>query len=238
MAAAISALLAVIVAAPTGSAGGSCEKTERGLARALESAQVEKEPEGTVKMVFEDATRSLATCPGREGLAYLRVRSAELGRGVLVGDLPPGGLGALRELTNGAAAQFPDSPRILTVAARVTRDPGLARRALAANPAYLPARVALADMLADAGDWPGAEKVLPDARGLDATSDGLVVLSRVQLANGNAAAALATATQALTRRRLDLVEPDAGDPRPLRRAQAVAASAKETLRAQRKKTRH
>ncbi|HXU63552.1 MAG TPA: tetratricopeptide repeat protein, partial [Polyangia bacterium] len=102
----------------------------------------------------------------------------------------------------------------------------VARRAAAAQPGYVPARVALADILLDRGDWRAAERVLADGTGLDGTSDGLLVLARVALAKGDARGALAMAKRVLTGRKPELVEPDAGDPRPLLRARAVEKQAR------------
>jgi hypothetical protein len=225
----IAVLLAVLIVG-TPAAAADCSREERWLTGSLETAQFAKEPEGLVQTVFETASRALQRCPDSEGLAYLRVRSAELGRGVLVGSAPPGGSAELRDLAAKTAERFSGSARILTVAARVSRDERTARRALVVSPDYLPARVVLADILVDRGDWRQAERVLGDGRGLEATSDGLVVLARVQLAKGDARRARAAAKRALARRTSELIEPDAGDPRPRLRAEEVARQAEQALR--------
>lgn len=233
----IAALVVAVIAGSPAAAPEDCSRSERWLAGTLETAQFAKEPEGVVRTVFDAASSALQRCPDSEGLAYLRVRSAELGRGVLVGSAPPGGSAELRDLAAKAAERFPGSARILTVVARVSRDEPIARRAVGVSPGYVPARVALADILIDRGEWREAERVLGDGRGLDATSDGLAVLARVELAKGDARRALATAKRAMARRRPELVEPDAGDPRPLARAEQVAARAKAALRAGKRRVR-
>lgn len=224
--AAIGPLIVVLLAAAPGRSKADCVRIERGLSRALEMAQFEKEPEGTVGKVFADSGTARQSCPDAEGLAYLHARSAELGGGALVGRLLPAGVAELRKITADAARQFPSSARILTVHARVSRDEAVARRAVAAEPEYVPARVALADILVDRGDWRAAERVLGEGRGLDGTSDGLLVRARVQLAKGDARGALATAKRVLTGRKPELLEPDAGDPRPLLGARAVEKQAR------------
>jgi len=228
--AAIGALIVALLAAAPGGTNQDCLRIERGLSRALQMAQFEKEPEGTVGKVFADSRNARQSCPDAEGLAYLYVRSAELGGGALVGRLLPAGAAELQKITADAARRFPSSARILTVHARVSRDEGAARRAVAADPVYLPGRIALADILVDRGDWRAAERVLGEGRGLDGTSDGLLVLARVELAKGDVRGALATAKRVLTGRKPELVEPDAGDPRPLLRARAVEEEARARRR--------
>jgi hypothetical protein len=94
----------------------------------------------------------------------------------------------------------------------------------------VPAQVALADILVETGDWRGAEgalSALSDPSALAETSDGFVVLARIQLARGNSRGALHAANQALHGRRVDLIEPDARDPRPSREANSIAARARQ-----------
>lgn len=219
-----SGTLIVLMTASVSVTDGRCLVIERGLSASL-AAGVEKEPESTVRTVFDHATSGLQQCPDSEGLAYLRVRAAELGGGMLVGDPPPGGVSALRELTAQAADRFPTSARILAAYARVSREPSIARRAVAADAHYVPGRVVLADILLDSGNWREAEAVLGDGRGLDATSDGLVVFARIALEKRSPVTALARVREALTRRQFDVIEPDARDPRPLMRAHAIAGLA-------------
>jgi hypothetical protein len=227
------ALLIAVAAGGTGLGGlapDQCSRTQTALENALESAQFQKEPESGLRRIYSEANKATQRCPAAEGVAYVLVRSAELGRGVLVGQLPINGAPELPKLTAAAAEKFPKSARILTVDARVSRDAETARRAMAADPKYIPARVALADILVQSGDWHGAEASLDNAQGLNATNDGLVVLALIKLEKGDARGAFAKANQALSGRRAEPIEPDARDPRPVARAHAVAARAALSLR--------
>jgi len=232
MAAAVGALIVVAVGglgagAPT---SDECPRIQTGLESALELVQFNKEPEDGLRSIYSDATRATQECPEMEGLAYVRVRTAELGRGALIGLLPPDAPLELRELAAAAVERFPKSARILTVEARVSGNAEVARRAVAADPKYPPARVALADILVQSGDWRSAETILANTPRLNATNDGLVVWALVKLEKGDARGALAKANQALTGQHEEPIEPDARDPRPMMRAHAVAARAALALR--------
>ncbi|MFL5305565.1 MAG: tetratricopeptide repeat protein [Polyangia bacterium] len=183
------------------------------------------EPEGTVRHVYVEATESEGRCPENEKIAYVRVRSAELGRGALVGQMAPQLIAEWKDLARQEAKRFPASARVLTVAARASGDLDLARRAVKADPNYAPASVALAQAMIGAGDPSGALKVLAGVASLDATSDGLVALGRARLATRDFKGAAKAATAALSHRQIDLVEPDAGDPRPSAAAHEIAARA-------------
>jgi tetratricopeptide (TPR) repeat protein len=193
-------------------------------------AQAEMEPEGTVPHVYVEATESEGRCPENENIVYLRLRSAELGRGAIVGQMAPQLIAEWKELARQEAKRFPASARVLTVAARASGELDVARRAVVANPHYAPASVALAEAMIDAGDPIGALKVLDGVGSLDATSDGFVALGRARLATRDFKGALKAATAALRHRQIDLVEPDAGDPRPSAAAHEIAARAALALR--------
>lgn len=224
MVATVGPLLAILLGTSTG-ASAWCAETEKELLGLLDLTEIQKEPESTLRYVFTTATEAWAKCPQAEGLAYLRVRSAELGGGKFVGELPAGGLEELRKLTAEAARRFPRSARILTARARTARDAVAARGAVAIDPNYAPARVALADILVDAGEWAEAQKVLRRARTPNGAVDVFTVLARIDLAKGDRRSALAQAERALKAPSMNSVEPDAGDPRPVMRAHAVAALA-------------
>ncbi len=62
---------------------------------------------------------------------------------------------------------------------------------------------------------------------LASTSDGFVVLARIKLAKGDARGAIQTANEALHARAVDLIEPDARNPRPAVEAGQILARARE-----------
>jgi tetratricopeptide (TPR) repeat protein len=203
----------------------SCDETAHALARELEMAQLEMEPEGTVRRVYAEATESEGRCPDNEKIVYLRLRSAELGRGALVGQLTPQLIADWKDLARQEAKRFPASARVLTVAARASGELDVARLALEADPHYAPASIALAQAMIDAGHPADALKVLAGVSSLDATNDGFVAVGRARLAIGDFKGALQAATAALRHRQIDLIEPDAGDPRPSAAAHEIAARA-------------
>src|SRR5882762_7525474 len=84
-----------------------CARVAESLMRALHMAQFEKKPEGTVRSVFGDATTAQAHCASSESVAYLRLRAAELGKGLLIGDLTPAARAEWRRLADDEAVRFP-----------------------------------------------------------------------------------------------------------------------------------
>jgi hypothetical protein len=167
----------------------------------------------------------VARCPTNEALTYLQLRAAELGKGSLVGDLTPNARAEWRLFAENATVQFPNSARILTIGARATGSVDMARRAVAADSAYVPATVALASNLIAANDAANASTILNDFSSLERTSDGFAVLARARLAINDLPGALKAAQQQLTKRRPELTESDAGNPWPNIDAHETAAFA-------------
>jgi hypothetical protein len=215
---------AVEAAAPTEDAP-ACARTAASLMRVLEMAQFQKEPEGTVRSVFDDATVAEVRCARSESVTYVRLRSAELGKGSFVGDLTPAARAEWQRLADRAAVRFPRSARILTESARATGSVEIAMRAVAADGTYVPAKVALASALIGAGEAARAARMLDGLAGLEATSDGFAVLARARLATNDFVGASRAAKQQLRHRQVELIEPDVGNPWPLIEAHEVAAFA-------------
>jgi hypothetical protein len=225
-------------AGPATSDANACDHVANALMHALQMAQVAKEPEGTVRRVFDDATNAQPRCAASEAVTYLRIRSAELGKGSFVGDLTPAARTEWRQLADDAAMRFPRSARILAVDARATGKIEIARRAVAADDAYAPARVALASALIASGDPASAAKMLDGLSGLDATSDGFAVLARARLASSDLLGALRAAKDQFTKRKIELIEPDAGNQWPVVDAHEVAGFAALGLRRYDEAARH
>lgn len=223
-----------LLAAPDASAPSSpreeCQRAGAPLMRMLEMAQFQKEPEGSVRTVFEGATKAAPLCPHDELVAYLRLRGAELGKGALVGALDPSAREQLRRDADEAAVQFPGSARILTIDARASGTVSAARRAVDEDGAYAPAKVALAAALVAAGDAQTAVKLLGTTPKLDATSDGFTVLARARLAVHDLRGAIRATRSVFTGRQMELIEPDAGNRWPVVEAHEIAGLAALELR--------
>ena len=182
------------------------------------------EPESGLASIYDQATQGAERCPDSEGLAYLRLRAAALGRGARVGRQAPSADDEWRMLTTFLAARFPQSAQIATVQARASGTAADARKALALNPKYLPARVALAAALRSSLPTEALTYLTPE-RDLATVSDGYTVLARARWALGDSAGAIEAAKQALHARAFRLIEPDARDPRPLSGAHEVMGQA-------------
>jgi hypothetical protein len=196
------------------------------LAQVLRFAEFAKEPQDKIRQVFDTATSAQVRCPASEELAYLRVRSAELGQGAFLGEkLTPAADAEWRRLAHAVAQRFPRSARILTVDARGTNSVDTARRAVALDEHYVPAKVAVATALVAAGEADQAAKILDGLPGLETTSDGFTTLARARLATNDLQGAARAANMELTHRQPDLVEADAGRSWPIWEAHEIAALA-------------
>ncbi len=154
-----------------------------------------------------------------ESLAYVRLRSAELATERLATD--DARVKADRALAQQLSKDFPASARIATVWARYDRSVDRARQAVAIDPRYAPARVALANALVDAGDVIEAKRVIEAVKNLANLDDGFTVLARVRWAEGNAKGAIEAASKELKGRDAIGVEPGDGDVRAIAKAHEV-----------------
>ncbi len=148
------------------------EATEDG-ACAAQQARVEaeagllataKDEFGALRSIGDSALAALRQCPGSARLWYLAARAAE------VLEVPSAGQafaasGGLKEIVAQAAAHAPGSAPVATVAARVDGGSAAARRALALDADYLPARCALAEALAREGAMAQALELVPASAG-------------------------------------------------------------------------
>lgn len=181
-----------------------------------------KEPESAIGGIYDRATESEAQCPNSEPIAYFRLRAAELGRGRPMFDAGKFHPEELKDMAAKAALRFPRSARIATARARIVGTVAAAEQAVALDPNYAPAQVALAAALLQSGQAAEARALLERTPHLAATTDGFSVLARAALDMQDVKAARRAARMALTGLDPDLVEPDARDPRPV-------LSAHETL---------
>jgi len=191
-----------------------CAREERALAKRFSMSAVSMEPESALRGIFDRATESKRRCPQSEAIEYFRLRAAELGRGGPIVRPVAADRGELDAMTAEAGHRFPSSARIATIRARVLGTVDSAKQASILDPTYVPAKVALAAAMLEAGQIGDARDLLEQVKNLDSTSDGFSVLARARLKMGDVGGARKAAKMVLTGRSIDLIEPDARDPRP------------------------
>lgn len=198
----------------------SCKDLASDLQETFERAKIAMEPQANMASIYDRSTEAKDRCANDEQLAYLRLRSAELGRGALVGRQPESTREEWRSLARELSARFPTSVRIATIQARASGALADAHRAADLDPSYAPAQVALAAALV-ATKPADAATLLVSLKDLGAVSDGYSVLARVRFALHDSKGAAKEAMRALHGRKIDLIEPDARDPRPLSEAHEI-----------------
>src|SRR5207237_1026956 len=102
---------------------------------------------GVFRTVGDRALAALKECPRSARLWYLAARSAEVLESPANGQAFAAEEG-LKKIVADALSHSPSSAPVATVAARVQGSSSLARKALALDPHYQPARRALAELLA------------------------------------------------------------------------------------------
>jgi tetratricopeptide (TPR) repeat protein len=199
---------------PSAGAPASCDVVANSLSNELSASSMAMEPEGRRQAIYDRATTAGARCGNSEALAYVRLRASELTTERATSDDPR--MKAFRLLAHELSKQFPASARIATICARSEGSVDRARQAVAIDPRYAPAQVALANALVDSGDVAKAKTVMDGLKGLANLDDGFTVLARVRWAEGDAKGTIDAASKELKGRDAIGVEPGGGD------AQAIA----------------
>jgi hypothetical protein len=166
------------------------ECTDRGqrLYARLEQAPTSAEPRGFVRTVLREATATLDDCRNDAAAWYVFLRSAELVAEfpLRIGDVE---IKDLRAATDLGLQRAPRSVRVATVRARAWNTVDAAREAVALDPAYVPAQVALGSALMD-HDPAAARAVLERVPDLDRVPGGFVLLARSRLLMGDLSGAI------------------------------------------------
>jgi hypothetical protein len=183
----------------------SCATLGNEVWNRLTTAAASMEPENAREAVYEEATQDATTCPDHEKIAYVRLRTLELG----VGDIRL--MGTRIELGRSLSRAFPRSAAIATVRARLEGSTSLARQAASLDPSYAPAQVTLATRLLADRDPAGARRALDAVRDLAVVDDGYTVLARLRWSQGDVDGAIQAARRELGERPLG-VEPGGGPP--------------------------
>jgi hypothetical protein len=153
---------------------------------------------GAVRSQYRQAAEALAQCPESEPHWYLLIRAAELGAGefpvTIGGQTFATPLDAARE----AAARAPGSARIVTVLARLDATVESARRAVALDEKWEPARLALAVALAAGGSNGEADAIFADKSMMQSVPGAHTARARVLIEQGKPQEAAALARRDLT----------------------------------------
>jgi|GEM_PF-5929271 len=154
---------------------------------------------GPIDTMRRVGLQGIRQCPNSEQLWYAAVRSIEL-----IG-MPPDHTGSatLSSLLAEAVQHEPTSARIATVSARVTLNLDQARRAVALDPKYPPARRALAVALAHAGQ---VQEALRLCQSTHPTKEDELTRARILLNAGRPIEALPVARKAVASNNLELKE--------------------------------
>lgn len=210
------ALLLYVGSSQTPGAPASCDVVAGSLSNELSASNMAMEPEGRRQAIYDRATAAAERCGSSEALAYVRLRAAELNTERVAGD--DARVKAFRVLAQEFSKQFPASARIATIFARSEGSVDRARQAVAIDPRYAPAQVALANALIDSGDVAKAKTVMQGLKSLTNLDDGFTVLARVRWAEGDAKGTIEAANKELKGRDAIGVEPGSGDVRAIAKA--------------------
>lgn len=179
-----------------------CANLESRVETEVRGVPVASDDLGVFRTVGDQALAALRECPQSARLWYLAARSAELLENPSNGQAfaAEGGLTAI---VADALSHSPSSAPVATVAARVQGSSTLARKALALDPNYQPARRALAELLAKEGAIDEALRLTAKNR----SNPMRLTRARVLLAAKRPAEAVAEAKKIVTSGHSDELSP-------------------------------
>jgi len=157
-------LLCLSVCAATASAQQStCVGLESGVEAEVGRLPVTNDDMGLFRTIGDRALAALRECRQSARLWYLAARSAEVLENPSNGQAFAAECG-LKKIVADALSHAPESAPVLTVAARVQGSSALARKAMALDSGYQPARRALAELLAEGGSVEEALRLTANPR--------------------------------------------------------------------------
>jgi tetratricopeptide (TPR) repeat protein len=193
----------VLLLASMAAHGSSCKDLEAGVESKVSTLASAEDDLGLFRSIGDEALDAVKQCPVSARLWYLAARAAE------VLEVPMSGkafeeFGGLKKIVCDAMSHVPKSVEIATIAARVDGTAAAARKALAIDPEYTPARRALAIALAKEGAIDEALRLCSAKSffGADQLTRG-----RVLLAANRPSEAASEAKKALAAGRPDPAEP-------------------------------
>jgi hypothetical protein len=162
---------------------------------------------GLLRSKFRRAVAALAECPDSEPLWYEVVRGAELHVGNFPLTIGTRTFEAPIEAAHEAAVRAPRSARIATVLARLDSSVESARRAVALDATWGPARLALAAALSAQGSNIEADAILADMSATKSVPGANTARARILMARGKPKEAAALARRDLGDQWFDAPEP-------------------------------
>ena len=166
-----------------------CGTQAREVEHLLALTSFAKDQAGAFHTVFEESRQALTVCSSSESLWYAFARSAELGFGDYPFKSADVSIADATAVADLALAAQPRSQRIAVIGARLHGDLVNARAALAMNPDYAPARLAVAQTLFDRNELSEALALCGSASVAGADT----LCARIFLAQGNASKAASLA---------------------------------------------
>jgi hypothetical protein len=148
---------------------------------------------GGIRQSFLLAANALPSCQQDETLWYVLMRASELGFGMFPIQVGSTELNGFDDALHAAVKQFPRSPRLATIFARHAGTVKASRRAVDLDPAYTPARVALAAAQLSAGDAKAAVTTLVMLKDRNRIIGANLLLGRARLADGDPEGAIEAA---------------------------------------------
>lgn len=193
----------LVVVAPLVANAAGCQDLEAAVQARVATLATANDDVGAFRTIGDEALTALKQCPQSARLWYLAARSAEVLEGPMAGRAFAGS-GGLAGIVHEAVAHHPRSAPIATIAARLDGTTASARKAVALDSSYAPARRALATALARDGAVAEALRLatVESARNLDH-----LARAKVLLAAGRAAEAVTDARKALAKGNPDTSEP-------------------------------
>lgn len=185
------------------------------LLRALWTAWCADEPKAAVRRAVAAASGAAERLHGEEPAWYALLRGLEMLGQAEAGPVRVGGVRypSLRQASEDQARRFPGSPRLAVLHARVDGGVPAARAALAVNPAYAPAQVALGRALLQEGRPHAARALLEAVEQPERIQGGAVALARARVETGEPGKALLAAARETNAPGLAALEPAIPDPR-------------------------
>jgi hypothetical protein len=162
---------------------------------------------GELRNQYTAARERLAECPGSEPLWYAVIRAAELDLAEFPLTIAQQTFATPQELAREAALRAPKSARIATALARLDSTVESARHAVALDPAWGPAALALAAALAANGANTEADHVLAGASDIKTVPGANTIRATVLMGLGKPEQAAALARRDLTEQWPDAPEP-------------------------------